>query len=171
MRWSSLSWKWIPPGTPRTSLGLPRPPAPLGPPPSVPEQRRLIPWVPDEEPRFAGNSVMEQAMTAAEGLRDMQWIQRQTWNALLGVDHHAELAMHALLQAHTLASSDADPTDQEQIRQLHLGRVALMNIRLQASRARRDQRATILATEHTRNNLEDCAANVVCTCAQPYMNR
>ena len=53
MSWSSLSWKWIPPGTPRTSLGLPCPPAPLGPPPSVSEQRRLIPWVPDKEPRFA----------------------------------------------------------------------------------------------------------------------
>lgn len=108
-------------------------------------------------------------MTATEGLREMQWIQRRTSNAMRGVDHHAEWAMRFLLQAQALPSSDADPTDQEQIRQLHLGRVALRQIRQSARRARRDQRATILATEYTRNNLEDCAANVVCMHVRPVM--
>lgn len=170
MTWAvPVRWTRTPPETLDFPLGIPRPPRPLGPPAGT--QLRRIHWTPDGEPRFGGGSVMEQAMSAVEGLREMQLVQRRMWNALLGVDRHAQWAMHFLLQAHTPAISDADPRAQEQIRQLRLEQASLMNIRRSASHALRDQEATILATEFTQTNLKDCAAHVVCTCAKQFMNR
>ena len=150
MTWSTLTWKAIPPGMPGTSiLGLPRPPAPLGPAPSA--QPRLIPWVPVEDPRFGGNSVMEKTMSAIRGLHDLQLVQRQAANALLGVDYH--------LQCHLWYNVDGR-------RSPHL-----YEVRRSARWALSAQHSSVQATQQTQKALEDCAAHVVCTCVKLFINR
>lgn len=151
MTWASSSWKHIPPGTPNTSLGLPGPPPPRGPPPSISAQRRLVPWTPVEEPRFAGNSVLEKTMSAIRGLRDMQVVQRQAANAMLGIDYHMQCHHHHWVLCRRCA--------------------ALGEVRRSALWGLSAQHSSMRATQVTQKALEDCAAHVVCTCVKLFTIR